>query len=156
MNAGPTLSGSGKSTASAPSLAPASPTRSHTSGSHCSIQAIPTLASMLSGGEKPGTKTSIIRTQPSTVRAIGPAWSKVGASGNTPSSETTPNVGLKPTTAQHAAGIRIDPPESVPSAASAKPAASAAADPPLDPPAVRPGAAGLGTVPKCGFCDVTP
>ena len=56
------------------------------------------------------------------------------------------SVGLKPTTPQQAAGIRIEPPESVPSAASASPAASAAAEPPLEPPATRPGARGFGTV----------
>jgi hypothetical protein len=65
-------------------------------------------------------------------------------------------VGLSPTTPQQAAGIRMEPPVSDPSAASASPAASAAADPPLEPPAVRSGAIGFGTVPKCGFCDVTP
>jgi hypothetical protein len=54
---------------------------------------------------------------------------------------------LKPVVPQQADGILIDPPESVPSAASASPAASAAAEPPLEPPAVRPGAAGFGTVP---------
>ena len=43
--------------------------------------------------------------------------------------------------------MRIEPPVSVPSAASARPAASAAAEPPLEPPDVRPGAAGFGTVP---------
>ena len=91
-----------------------------------------------------------------TVRAIGPAWSKLGASGKQPSSGTRPYVGLNPTMPQHAAGIRIEPPESVPSAASASPAASAAADPPLEPPAIRPGASGFGTVPKCGFSEVTP
>jgi hypothetical protein len=63
---------------------------------------------------------------------------------------------LKPTIPQHAAGIRIEPPLSDPSAASARPAASAAAEPPLDPPAIRPGASGFGTVPKCGFSDVIP
>ena len=57
---------------------------------------------------------------------------------------------------QQADGIRIEPPESVPSAASASPAASAAALPPLEPPAIRPGAAGFGTVPKCGFSEVVP
>ena len=57
---------------------------------------------------------------------------------------------------QNAAGIRIEPPLSVPSAASASPAASAAAEPPLEPPAIRPGATGFGTQPKCGFIDVTP
>jgi hypothetical protein len=63
---------------------------------------------------------------------------------------------LKPTTPHHAAGIRIEPAESVPSATAASPAASAAPFPPLDPPASRPGAAGFGTVPKCGFCDEMP
>ena len=57
---------------------------------------------------------------------------------------------------QQAAGIRIEPPVSEPSAASASPAASAAAEPPLDPPATRPGASGFGTVPKCGFSEVVP
>jgi hypothetical protein len=63
---------------------------------------------------------------------------------------------LKPTTPQQAAGIRIEPPESLPSAASASPSARAAAEPPLDPPAIRPGASGFGTVPKCGLIEVTP
>src|SRR5436305_10602768 len=91
-----------------------------------------------------------------TVRAIGPTWSKLGASGKQPLVGTRSKVGLKPTTPQQAAGMRIDPPESVPSAASASPAARAAADPPLEPPAIRPGAIGFGTVPKCSFSDVIP
>jgi hypothetical protein len=57
---------------------------------------------------------------------------------------------------QQAAGIRIEPPVSVPRAASASPAASAAAEPPLEPPASRSRASGFGTVPKCGFSDVVP
>ena len=57
---------------------------------------------------------------------------------------------------QYAAGIRIEPPLSEPSAASARPAARAAAEPPLDPPAIRPGATGFATQPKWGFIDVTP
>ena len=95
-------------------------------------------------------------TQTPTSRAIGPAVSKLGASGKQPSIGTRPWLGLKPTTPHQAAGILIDPPESVPSAPSANPAATAAALPPLDPPATRPGAAGFGTSPKCGFCDVIP
>src|SRR5512133_2714808 len=105
---------------------------------------MPTVKLSSSVASKPGTSASIMLVHAATVCAIGPAWSKVGASGKTPSSGTSPKVGLKPTTAQQAAGMRIDPPDSVPSAASAKPAASAAAEPPLDPPAVRPGAAGFG------------
>jgi hypothetical protein len=56
----------------------------------------------------------------------------------------------------HAAGIRIEPPESVPSASATSPAAIAAAEPPLEPPASRPGKRGFGTVPKCSFCDEMP
>jgi hypothetical protein len=87
---------------------------------------------------------------------MGPAWSKLGASGKHPSSGTRSYVGLNPTTPHHAAGIRIEPPESLPSATSARPAASAAALPPLEPPASRPGAIGFGTVPKWTFCDEIP
>ncbi len=92
----------------------------------------------------------------STSRAIGPAWSKLGASGKQPSSDTSPYVGLKPTTPQQAAGMRMEPPESVPSATSAASRTSAAALPPLEPPATRPGASGFGTTPKCGFSEVVP
>ena len=75
--------------------------------------------------------------QPATDRAIGPTVSKLGASGKTPSAGTSPHVGLKPTTPQHAAGSRIEPALSVPSADLAEPggergavaAARAARDP---------------------------
>ena len=86
-------------------------------------------------------------TQPATDRAIGPTVSKLGASGKTPSAGTSPHVGLKPTTPQHAAGSRIEPALSVPSAASQRPAASAAPLPPLEPPGIRSGASGLTTAP---------
>ena len=105
---------------------------------------------------KSGTRVVSTDVHSGTDRAIGPAWSKLGASGKQPSSGTRPWLGLKPTTPHHAAGIRTEPPESVPRAASASPAASAAAEPPLEPPARRPGATGFGTVPKCGFCDEIP
>ena len=76
--------------------------------------------------------------------------------GSSRSCGTRSNVGLNPTTPHQAAGIRIDPPESVPRARSTSPAAIAAAEPPLEPPARRPGARGFGTVPKCGFCEEMP
>ena len=89
-------------------------------------------------GRNPGASTSIIAVQSPTVRAIGPTWSQLGASGKQPSSETRPYVGLKPTIPQHAAGMRIEPPESVPSAVSAtrlrarrRTPARAAGDPPF-------------------------
>ncbi len=46
----------------------------------------------------------------------------------------TPFVGLSPTSPQHAAGIRIEPPPSVAVAIGAMPAAIAAAEPPDEPP----------------------
>ena len=74
-------------------------------------------------GLEAGHERASIRSQPSTSSASGPPVSKLAASGQQPSSETRPCVGLCPTTPQHAAGIRIEPAESVPSAASASPAA---------------------------------
>ena len=48
---------------------------------------------------------------------------------------------------QYAAGMRIEPPVSVPSAWSQTPAATSAADPLLDPPEVRVGSSGLNVIP---------
>ena len=50
-----------------------------------------------------------------------------------------------------APGCRIDPPVSVPSAATARPAATAAAEPPLDPPGTRSSATGFFTGPYAEF-----
>ena len=52
-------------------------------------------------------------------------------------------VGRSPTTPQHDAGMRTEPPMSSPSATVAMPAATAAALPPLDPPGVMPSRHGL-------------
>ncbi len=90
-----------------------------------------------------------------TVRAIGPTVSSVGQSGKTPSMAIAPHCGLRPTTSQQAAGSRIEPPVSLPSPSSQSPAASAAAFPLEDPPVVRPGRAGLETVPYHGFWPIT-
>ncbi len=54
-------------------------------------------------------------------------------------------------TPQSAAGCRIDPPVSEPSASGTIRAATAAADPPLDPPGVLPGDHGLRVGPKAEF-----
>ena len=75
--------------------------------------------------------------------ASGPTWSSVRDSGTTPSVDTSPNDGFRPTMPQAAAGMRIEPPVSVPIVASAMPAATLAADPPLDPPGDRVGSCGL-------------
>ncbi len=57
--------------------------------------------------------------------------------------EMRPRAGLSPTSPQQAAGIRIEPPPSVPCATGTMPAATAAAEPPDEPPGVRPASQGL-------------
>ena len=63
---------------------------------------------------KPGSSISIPVTRPATVRAIGPTVSKLGASGQTPSSGMRPQVVLRPAVPQQAAGMRTEPPVSLP------------------------------------------
>jgi hypothetical protein len=82
-----------------------------------------------------------------TLRAIGPAWSKVMPSGTTPAVLTSPNVGFNPTIPHSADGMRIEPPVSVPTEAKPMPLPTATADPPLDPPETRSGAHGLRELP---------
>ncbi len=88
-------------------------------------------------------RTAWASAQSATVRAIGPTVSNVGTSGKTPSHDTAPTGGLNPTTPHAAAGIRSEPPVSVPIASGTMPAARATAFPLLEPPAMRSGAAGL-------------
>lgn len=87
--------------------------------------------------------TEYASAQSATVLAMGPTVSKVGTSGKTPSTDTAPIGVLSPTIPQAPAGIRTDPPVSVPSVSGTMPAASATALPLLEPPAMRSGAVGL-------------
>src|SRR3954464_12060032 len=73
----------------------------------------------------------------STVRAIGPAWSRLEENAIRPYRDTGPYVGLCPTSPVTAAGWRIEPPVSVPIAQGARPPATAAAEPPEEPPGNR-------------------
>ncbi len=57
---------------------------------------------------------------------------------------------------QSEAGMRIDPPVSLPIVPNASPATSAAPLPPLEPPGMRSGAHGFRVGPKCGLFVVTP
>jgi hypothetical protein len=68
--------------------------------------------------------------------------------GQCPVSGTRPWVGFSPTTPQCAAGIRIEPPRSLPTPSGESPAAIAAASPPDDPPAVLSELHGLTVLPK--------
>src|SRR5216684_163141 len=64
-------------------------------------------------------------------------------SGSTLADGTRSGEGRRPTTPQHEAGMRSDPPMSVPIATVAIPAATAAALPPREPPGVIPVRHGL-------------
>src|SRR5580698_6618140 len=84
-----------------------------------------------------------------TVRVIGPA---TATAENDPSghSGTRPNVGLSPTTPDHAAGMRTEPPASVPICSGPNPAAAAEAAPDDEPPGVCSGFHGLRVMPCSG------
>src|SRR2546423_15132371 len=62
--------------------------------------------------------------------------------------DTRPRVGLRPKSPQHDAGMRIEPPPSLPCASETIPEATAAALPPDDPPGVREVSHGLRVGPK--------
>ncbi len=76
-----------------------------------------------------------IRVTSSTVLAIGPGTDRVYQAAVSEWLGTRPGVGRRPTTLQKDAGLRREPPMSVPSASGTMPVASAAAAPPLLPPA---------------------
>ena len=82
--------------------------------------------------------TVCVRT-PSVARKLSPVS---GAS------EMRLRWGLRPTSPQHAAGMRVDPPPSLAWAIGTMPAATAVAEPPDEPPLVRAGSHGLRVGPK--------
>ncbi len=84
------------------------------------------------------SRTVRVRT-PSCRRKLSPAS---GAS------EMRPREGFRPTRPQQAAGIRSEPPPSLPCASGTMPAATAAADPPDEPPGVRSRSHGLRAGPQ--------
>src|SRR5919202_6974210 len=86
-----------------------------------------------------------------TSRVSGPAWSSDDANAIIPKRLHDPYVGLRPTIPHSAAGWRIEPPVSVPTAHGAVRAATAAAEPPLDPPGTRLRSHGLRTGPYAEF-----
>src|SRR6202046_1370529 len=81
----------------------------------------------------------------------GPIRSRDEAKAINPYLDTRPYVGIKAGIPQQAPGWRIDPPVSVPRAATARPAATAAAEPPLEPPGTRSKATGFRTGPYAEF-----
>ncbi len=71
---------------------------------------------------------------------------------------TTPTLGRNPTTLPHAAGLRSEPPVSLPSAVATMRQASATAAPPLDPPALHPRLHGFRVTPytSLNVCEPAP
>src|SRR6516162_5556961 len=81
----------------------------------------------------------------------GPIRSSEEAKAISPYLDTRPYVGIMPEMPQQAPGWRIEPPVSVPNAATAKPTATTAAEPPLDPPGTLFKATGFRTGPYAEF-----
>ena len=71
------------------------------------------------------------------MRASGPFVARPVTSPVTGPALIRPRAGLMPNSPQALAGMRIEPPPSLPCAKGTSPAATAAAAPPLDPPADR-------------------
>src|SRR4051812_34365686 len=91
-----------------------------------------------------------------TVGVNRPRQSRVQDSPATPSIGSTPGVGLKPVMPVNDAGIRTEPPLSVPSERCTWRRATALAPPPLEPPTLRPWSQGLTVVPNIGLAPVAP
>jgi hypothetical protein len=72
-----------------------------------------------------------------TSRARGPTTLTVSNMFHVGQTGTRPKPGRSPTTLLNDAGLRSEPPMSLPSASATMPVASAAAAPPLEPPAER-------------------
>src|SRR5258705_11545164 len=92
-----------------------------------------------------------IRAASRTVRASGQTWATSSLPPAAGYIGTRPKLGLRPTSPQKLAGIRIEPAPSEPSASGPNPAATAAAPPPVDPPGVRVRSQGLRDSPNNGL-----
>src|SRR6476660_531558 len=102
--------------------------------------------------------TASSRAVSATVLALGPAVLSCSSTSVNGQAGTRPGLGRRPTTLQKPAGLRSDPPRSLPSARQTIRAASAAAAPPLLPPALRLGSHGLRVAPNTGLtvCEPAP
>ncbi len=98
------------------------------------------------------------RATSAAVRPIGPSTENGSQGASAGHEGTTPGVGRRPTTPFQAAGLRSDPPRSLPSASGTSRQASATAPPPLEPPADRSVSHGLRVTPNTGLnvCEPAP
>src|SRR5688500_6539167 len=108
-------------------------------------------------GSGPAIALSSNATSP-TVRPIGPSTLNVDHPSRAGNAGTRPGDGRRPTTPQKLAGLRSEPPMSLPSASAVMPQASATAAPPLLPPHVFDRSYGLRVAPDTGLnvCDPAP
>ena len=81
-----------------------------------------------------------------TQRPISPTLDRLGVWFALPSVDSPPILGMKPTTPQWHAGLRIEPPLSVPMFTGVMPSAQATPAPVDEPPAVREGSQGLSAI----------
>src|SRR5688572_4091236 len=93
-----------------------------------------------------------MRAQSRTLRASGPTVSSDHERGSTPKRLTRPHVGFNPTTPLNAAGWRIEPPVSEPSAPKHTRAATATPEPLEEPPLTCSTFHALRQSPKCSLC----
>src|SRR3989475_12878078 len=87
---------------------------------------------------------------------MGPVTARVSQAQSEGEVGTRPIEGRMPTTPQNEAGIRSDPPRSVPSPSAIMPVASAAQPPPVEPPALFVGAQGVRGLPKTSLKVLPP
>src|SRR3982074_1355003 len=92
----------------------------------------------------------------STLRAIGPCTVRLQSILKAGACATLPMLGRMPSTPQKLAGLRSDPPMSVPCASHAVPVASAAAAPPEEPAADRDRSQGLRVAPHTSLKVLAP
>src|SRR5438477_7504054 len=92
------------------------------------------------------------------LRASGPDTLNVTSNASPDSTATRPGEVRKPNTLQYAAGLRSEPPESVPSATGSMRSASDAQAPPLLPPGVLLRSYGFSVVPNTALyvCEPRP
>ena len=127
------------------------------SGKPCAIpKRRPASGKGSTGSKSSPDMTASALAQSATLRASGPTESSVVLKGNAPSVGMRWRLGLKPVIPQSAAGMRTEPPVSLPIAISHMPSAAATAAPADDPPGTRARSRGLPGVPKCGLAPIAP
>ena len=99
--------------------------------------------------ESPSSRSSTVRARRPCVASMSQPRARAGAA-------IRPGVGRIETTSQKLAGVRTEPPKSVPCASGAIPVATATAEPPEEPPDVNATSNGLRVGPHSRFVHTAP